>query len=93
MPSGGDQSPPPPPPPPAAAASDEEEEDDGEAEDAAQPSRSPAPQTQQRFDELCSLSFLGYLYLLCFLPGMLLPQVTVHLLFLIIQLSGQMPPP
>ena len=54
MPSGGDQSPPPPPPPPAAAASDEEEEDDGEAEDAAQPSRSPAPQTQQRFDELCS---------------------------------------
>lgn len=54
MPSGGDQSPPPPPPPPAAAASDEEEEDDGEAEDAAQPARSPAPQTQQRFDELCS---------------------------------------
>lgn len=54
MPSGGDQSPPPPPPPPAAAASDEEEEDDGEAEDAAQPSRSPAPQTQQRFEELCS---------------------------------------
>lgn len=54
MPSGGDQSPPPPPPPPAAAASDEEEEDDGEAEDAAQTARSPAPQTQQRFDELCS---------------------------------------
>uniref|UniRef100_A0A8C7BMA5 Retinoblastoma-like protein 2 n=1 Tax=Neovison vison TaxID=452646 RepID=A0A8C7BMA5_NEOVI len=54
MPSGGDQSPPPPPPPPAAAASDEEEEDDGEAEDAAQPARSPAPQTQQRFEELCS---------------------------------------
>ncbi|KAF4010696.1 hypothetical protein G4228_001936 [Cervus hanglu yarkandensis] len=54
MPSGGDQSPPPPPPPPAAAASDEEEEDDGEAEDAAQPAGSPAPQTQQRFDELCS---------------------------------------
>ena len=54
MPSGGDQSPPPPPPPPAAAASDEEEEDDGEAEDAAQPARSLAPQTQQRFDELCS---------------------------------------
>uniref|UniRef100_A0ABI7W021 RB transcriptional corepressor like 2 n=1 Tax=Felis catus TaxID=9685 RepID=A0ABI7W021_FELCA len=54
MPSGGDQSPPPPPPPPAAAASDEEEEDDGEAEDAAQPARSPAPQTLQRFEELCS---------------------------------------
>lgn len=54
MPSGGDQSPPPPPPPPAAAASDEEEEDDGEAEDAAQPAGSPAPQTQQRFEELCS---------------------------------------
>uniref|UniRef100_A0A9L0RP81 RB transcriptional corepressor like 2 n=1 Tax=Equus caballus TaxID=9796 RepID=A0A9L0RP81_HORSE len=54
MPSGGDQSPPPPPPPPAAAASDEEEDDDGEAEDAGQPARSPAPQTQQRFDELCS---------------------------------------
>ncbi|XP_044778219.1 retinoblastoma-like protein 2 isoform X4 [Neomonachus schauinslandi] len=54
MSSGGDHSPPPPPPPPAAAASDEEEEDDGEAEDAAQPARSPAPQTQQRFDELCS---------------------------------------
>uniref|UniRef100_A0A673VN64 Retinoblastoma-like protein 2 n=1 Tax=Suricata suricatta TaxID=37032 RepID=A0A673VN64_SURSU len=54
MPSGGDQSPPPPPPPPAAAASDEEEEDDGEAEDAAQPTRSPALQTLQRFEELCS---------------------------------------
>uniref|UniRef100_A0A8C3VVK2 Retinoblastoma-like protein 2 n=1 Tax=Catagonus wagneri TaxID=51154 RepID=A0A8C3VVK2_9CETA len=54
MPSGGDQSPPPPPPPPAAAASDEEEEDDGETEEAAQSARSPAPQTQQRFDELCS---------------------------------------
>ncbi|XP_066875361.1 retinoblastoma-like protein 2 isoform X2 [Kogia breviceps] len=55
MPSGGNQSPPPPPPPlPAAAASDEEEEDDAEAEDAAQSARSPAPQTQQRFDELCS---------------------------------------
>lgn len=54
MPSGGDQSPPPPPPPPAAGASDEEEEDDGEAEDAAQPARSPAPQTLQRFEELCS---------------------------------------
>lgn len=53
MPSGGDQSPPPPPPPPAAAASEEEDED-GEAEDAAQPARSPAPQTQQRFEELCS---------------------------------------
>ncbi|XP_022410784.2 LOW QUALITY PROTEIN: retinoblastoma-like protein 2 [Delphinapterus leucas] len=55
MPSGGNQSPPPPPPPlPAAAASDEEEEEDAEAEDAAQSARSPAPQTQQRFDELCS---------------------------------------
>ncbi|XP_049642015.1 retinoblastoma-like protein 2 isoform X1 [Suncus etruscus] len=59
MPSGGDQSPPPPPPPPppVAAASEEEEEDDdanGEAEDSGQPSRSPAPQLQQRFDELCS---------------------------------------
>lgn len=54
MPSGGDQSPPPPPPPPAAAASEEEEDDDGEAEDAAQPARTPTPQTQQRFDELCS---------------------------------------
>lgn len=54
MPSGGDQSPPPPPPPPAAAASEEEEDDDGEAEDAAQPARSPIPQTQQRFEELCS---------------------------------------
>ena len=55
MPSGGNHSPPPPPPPlPAAAASDEEEGDDAEAEDAAQPARSPAPQTQQRFDELCS---------------------------------------
>lgn len=53
MPSGGDQSPPPPPPPPAAAASEEEDED-GEAEDAAQPAGSPAPQTQQRFEELCS---------------------------------------
>lgn len=52
MPSGGDQSPPPPPPPPATAGSEEEEED-GEAEDAAQPARSPTPQTQQRFDELC----------------------------------------
>lgn len=54
MPSGGDPSPPPPPPPPAAAASEEEEDDDGEAEDAAQPARTPTPQTQQRFDELCS---------------------------------------
>ncbi|XP_073651685.1 retinoblastoma-like protein 2 isoform X2 [Tursiops truncatus] len=55
MQSGGNQSPPPPPPPlPAAAASDEEEEEDAEAEDAAQSARSPAPQTQQRFDELCS---------------------------------------
>lgn len=52
--SGGDQSPPPPPPAPAAAASDEEEDDDGAAEDAAQPVQSPASQTQQRFDELCS---------------------------------------
>ena len=31
-----------------------------------------------------SLSYFGYLNLLCLLPGMLLPQVTVHLLFLII---------
>ncbi|XP_032983174.1 retinoblastoma-like protein 2 isoform X1 [Rhinolophus ferrumequinum] len=54
MPSGGDQSPPPPPPPPAAGASEEEEDDDGDAEDAAQPARSPTPQTQQRFHELCS---------------------------------------
>lgn len=59
MPSGGDQSPPPPPPPPppVTAASEEEEVDDdanGEAEDGVQPSRSPAPQLQQRFDELCS---------------------------------------
>ncbi|XP_037672441.1 retinoblastoma-like protein 2 isoform X3 [Choloepus didactylus] len=54
MPSGGDQSPPPPPPPPAAVASEEEDDDDGEAEDVAQLARSPAPQTQQRFDELCS---------------------------------------
>ncbi|XP_058135994.1 retinoblastoma-like protein 2 isoform X1 [Dasypus novemcinctus] len=53
MPSGGDQSPPPPPPPPATAASEEEEED-GETEDSAQPAASPAPQTQQRFEELCS---------------------------------------
>uniref|UniRef100_G1PZA5 Retinoblastoma-associated protein N-terminal domain-containing protein n=1 Tax=Myotis lucifugus TaxID=59463 RepID=G1PZA5_MYOLU len=59
MPSGGDQSPPPPPPPPAAAGSEEEEEeeddddDDGEAEESAQPTRTPTPQTQQRFDELC----------------------------------------
>ncbi|XP_037371685.1 retinoblastoma-like protein 2 [Talpa occidentalis] len=49
MPSGGDQSPPPP-----AAASEGEEDEDGEAEDAARPSGSPAPQTQQRFEELCS---------------------------------------
>ncbi|XP_023370523.1 retinoblastoma-like protein 2 isoform X2 [Otolemur garnettii] len=54
MPSGGDQSPPPPPAPPAAAASEEEEEEDGEAGDAAQPAESPTPQTQLRFDELCS---------------------------------------
>ncbi|XP_054566143.1 retinoblastoma-like protein 2 isoform X2 [Eptesicus fuscus] len=57
MPSGGDQSPPPPPPAPAAAGSEEEEEeeedDDGEAEDSALPTRTPTPQTQQRFDELC----------------------------------------
>lgn len=56
MPSGGDQSPPPTPPPPAAAGSEEEEEeegDDGEAEDCALPTRTPTPQTQQRFDELC----------------------------------------
>ncbi|KAM5263215.1 retinoblastoma-like protein 2 isoform 4-T4 [Ctenodactylus gundi] len=54
MPSGGDQSPAPPPPPPAAGASDEEGDDDGEAEDTAPPARSPTPQVQQRFDELCS---------------------------------------
>lgn len=56
MPSGGDLSPPPSPPPPEAAGSEEEEEeddDDGEAEDSAQPTRTPTPQTQQRFDELC----------------------------------------
>ncbi|XP_036296336.1 retinoblastoma-like protein 2 isoform X1 [Pipistrellus kuhlii] len=62
MPSEGDQSPPPPPPAPAEAAGSEEEEDeeeeeeeddDGEAEDSAQPTRTPTPQTQQRFDELC----------------------------------------
>lgn len=53
MPSGGDQSPPP-PPPTAAASEEEEEEDDGEAQDAAPPARSPTPETQRRFDELCS---------------------------------------
>lgn len=57
MPSGSDQSPPPSPPPPEAAGSEEQEEeeddDDGEAEDSAQPTRTPTPQTQQRFDELC----------------------------------------
>ncbi|KAH0512455.1 Retinoblastoma-like protein 2 [Microtus ochrogaster] len=51
MPSGGNQSPPPPPP---AAASSEEEEEDGDAADGAQPSGSPGPQIQQRFEELCS---------------------------------------
>lgn len=56
MPSGGELSPPPSPPPPEVAGSEEEEEendDDGEAEDSAQPTRTPTPQTQQRFDELC----------------------------------------
>ncbi|KAM9607303.1 retinoblastoma-like protein 2 isoform 1-T2 [Trichechus inunguis] len=54
MPSGSEQSPPPPPPPPPPMAASEEEDDEGEAEDSAQSARSPAAQTQQRFEELCS---------------------------------------
>ncbi|KAM9192291.1 retinoblastoma-like protein 2 [Dugong dugon] len=55
MPSGSEQSPPPPPPPPPPPmAASEEEDDEGEAEDSAQSARSPAAQTQQRFEELCS---------------------------------------
>ncbi|XP_075393488.1 retinoblastoma-like protein 2 isoform X1 [Tenrec ecaudatus] len=51
MPSGSDQSPPPLPPP---AGEEEEEEGETEAQDSAQSARSPAAQTLQRFEELCS---------------------------------------